>query len=450
MVRLRTSLYEFMLIPLLIFSAVVVYGTSPTVGKSFTETGIQAAYSSEGLDLLTMLRSLPDVEVTKIEPDSGFTEAFDIRLRQPLDHDHPERGRFKQRILLSHTNVTSPVVLVTEGYSIGKNYVDELVDILNGNEIRVEHRYFGKSRPDSMVWEYLNIRQAAADHHRIVELFKRIYTGKWISTGWSKGGQTALIHRHFFPDDVDATVAYDAPLNLALQEPRIDAFFDTVGTKYCRNKLIALQRLALENKRLLLPLFKWYSQGRGYRYSIGLEKAFEYIVLEYPFSFWQYHFIDCGDIPSEDAPADSILEHLRRVVSFWSYSDGAMKSAAMYQIVTQLGYYGYITKNVRDLLSDDDYPNKAYAPQDGDLTYDSEPMKRLDAWLQEYGHRILYIYAGRDPWAAPGIELTGSADALKMTLKGGNHFTFIHSFPNEEKEKILNTLERWLGVKIVR
>jgi len=412
---------------------------------SIPERQVRDKVASASDDLFTRLASLPGVKIERIDPDSGFAEAFDIRLLQPLDHDRPTGKSFHQRILLSHVDVTRPVVFVTEGYALGWNAVQELSGFLGANQIRVEHRYFGESRPESMKWEYLNVWQAAADHHRIVTLFREIYEGTWISTGWSKGGQTALIFRHFYPDDVDATVAYDAPLNFALEDPRVDAFFETVGTEYCRKRLIQFQRLALENKERLLPLFEAYSDERGYTYSVGLEKALEYVVLEYPFSFWQYHHIDCCKIPDEGAPADSILAHLRRVVSFSSYSDRAMNSAAMFQFTTQLGYYGYVTKNVQDLLSNTEYPNSAYAPQDADLTFDPRPMEALNGWLQEHGHRILYIYGEQDPWAAPGVVITGKADALTMTLKGENHYTFITSFPDEEREKILTTLERWLG-----
>jgi len=184
-----------------------------------------------------------------------------------------------------------------------------------------------------------------------------------VNTGWSKGGQTSIFHRYFYPGDVDATVAYDAPLNFSLQEPRIDEFSEHVGTEYCRKKLIAFQRMVLSNKSEILPRFKWYALGRGYTYSVGLEKALEYIVLEYPFSFWQYHHIDCDSIPAKDATPDEMLEHLLRVVSFSAYSDRAMSSASMFQFCTELGYYGYVQKNIKDLLSSDFYPNCAFAPQ---------------------------------------------------------------------------------------
>jgi hypothetical protein len=394
--------------------------------------------------VLVHLQSLPGAVVTQTNPDSGYVSAWEITLPQPLDHHNPAAGRFEQRLLLSHRDHRAPTVLITEGYSIGHNYVAELADILGANQLRVEHRYQGNSKPDTLDWRYLTIDQAAEDYHRIVGLFRPLYPGKWVSTGWSKGGQTSLIYRSRYPDDVAAVVAYDAPVNLALEEPRIDAFFEVVGDSVCRNRLIRFQRRVLERKPEVLPLFHWYAEGRGYEYSVGEEKALEYIVLEYPFSFWQYTGGDCDAIPGEDAAPGELLEHLRSVVSFWSYSDQAMDSAAMYQFCTQLGYYGYVTKNVEDLLSATDYPNCAYAPRDADVHYDPEPMRRLIGWLRENGDNIIYLYGANDPWSSPSVDSSTSNNARTFFLDGGNHFTFINTFPSPERDKIVNLLNHWL------
>jgi hypothetical protein len=394
--------------------------------------------------LLGELTGLAGVEVTAVDPDSGYVSAWEILVTQPFDHSDPGAGSFQQRVFLSHRDPERPTVLITEGYRLGHNYIAELADILDANQLRVEHRYYGESKPDSMVWRFLTIEQAAEDYHRIVKMFQSIYPNEWVSTGWSKGGQTALIYRSYHPGDVAATVAYDAPLNLALEEPRIDAFFEAVGDSACRARLIQFQRLALESKAEVLPLFHWYSKGKGYSYAIGEEKAFEYIVLEYPFSFWQYTEADCDSIPGQGATADEILEHVRDVVSFWSYSDDAMDSAAMYQFCTQLGYYGYVTRNVTDLLSDTDYPNCAYAPRDADVIYDPEPMRRLSGWLRDNGDNIVYIYGADDPWSAPFVDTSSYNNAQTFFLAGGNHFTFIETFSTSERDEIVRLLNSWL------
>ena len=182
--------------------------------------------------------------------------------------------------------------------------------------------------------------------------------------------------------------------------------------------------------------------------SIGEEKAFEYVVLEYPFSFWQYKKIDCALIPGKEASVEQMFDHLKDVVAFSSYSDRALDSPAMYQFATELGYYGYVQDHVRDLLSAADYKNTAFAPRDVTLVFKPEIMAAVNLWLQNRGDRILYIYGGRDPWSAPAVELAGKTDALHLTLPEGNHFTFIRTFPEPQQQRIVTTLAHWLDWRI--
>ncbi|MCP4898706.1 MAG: peptidase [bacterium] len=402
--------------------------------------------ASDASSLATRLAAaLPSATVEDREPEPPFVAECAVILKQPLDHADPEGPQFDQRIVVSEINPDHPVVLITEGYAFGKNYTRELAEVLDANQVRVEHRFFGESKPEDTDWQYLHIDQAVQDYHRIVELFKPLLPGPWVSTGWSKGGQTSLAYRKAFPDDVAATVAYDAPINLAVEDPRIDAFFDTVGTPECRQRLIEFQRTVLSRKDEIMARFEWYARGRGYTYSIGEEKALEYIVLEYPFSFWQYEKIDCTTIPSSRAGADAVLEHLIEVVSFRSYADRSMDSASMYQFVTQLGYYGYVTKNVADLLNSEAYPNSAYAPQDVSMDFDPEPMFELQSWLFTQGHRILYIYGGLDPWSAPAVVAKGDVDARTEFLEDGNHFTFLRSFSEPRQSEMVDLITNWLA-----
>lgn len=156
------------------------------------------------------------------------------------------------------------------------------------------------------------------------------------------------------------------------------------------------------------------------------------------------------DIPGADATDDEVLEHLADVVSFSSYSRSAMDSAAMYQFSTEMGYYGYVTKNVSDLLSREHYPNSAFAPRDAELEYDPKLMRDIGEWLKEKGDHIIYIYGGLDPWSAPAVEINEGTNAVNFTLKDGNHYTFIDTFPEAQRNEILDTLEAWLGVKVDR
>ncbi|MFX8766579.1 hypothetical protein ABTM49_20540, partial [Acinetobacter baumannii] len=67
--------------------------------------------------------------------------------------------------------------------------------------------------PNPVDWKQLTIKNAADDLHAIVSSLKRLYKGKWVATGASKGGQTSLFYKCYYPTDVDATVAYVAPIN---------------------------------------------------------------------------------------------------------------------------------------------------------------------------------------------------------------------------------------------
>ncbi len=395
--------------------------------------------------LTARLIALPGVAVKTIRPDSGFKQAFEITFSQPVDHKRPDGPQFTQRILLEHRGIDRPVVLVTEGYQFYSNHTRELSLLLQANEIRVEHRFFGHSKPDSMHWRYLTIEQAAADHHRIVQVFKKIYPQPWVNTGWSKGGQTAISHRYFYPNDVAATVAYDAPLNLEKEEKRIDRFFDRVGSAYCRERIKQFQLTALRHKKALLKRFESYAAQKHYSYSIGLQAALEYAVLEYPFSFWQYHHIPCDSIPDSTADAQKIFDHLKYVVALSSYRDRALNSPAMYQFFTQLGYYGYVTKGLDAYLSGAyGYSNEIFAPRAAHGHYDPAPMQKVNHWLQTKARHMLFIYGGCDPWSACAVNTAGNSGLVEVFLPQGNHFTFLNTLPKRQRDALLQTLRRWL------
>ena len=177
---------------------------------------ILAACQQKPQTIETLLASDNELVVDSIAADTTlFEKARLVWFKQPIDHNHPEKGYFRQRVWVSHRAINAPVVMVTEGYAAPRNYTTELARLLEANQIIVEHRYFDKSVPANMDWKYLTVEQAANDHHRIIQFFQQLYTGKWATTGISKGGQTTIFHRAFFPNDVDVSVPYVAPINLA-------------------------------------------------------------------------------------------------------------------------------------------------------------------------------------------------------------------------------------------
>lgn len=409
---------------------------------------------SQTSDLQKFLETIPGLSFTKIDSLDRFKEFYHLEITQALDHKNPNAETFKQRVFLSLNGKSKPLVLVTEGYNANraskKNYITEIAKILDANQIFVEHRYFGESFPDSTNYDYLTIEQAANDHHRIVELFKPYFTGKWINTGISKGGQTAMYHSYYFPDDVDASVPYVGPLMFTRADPRFYDYFDTVGTEECRMAIHDFQELLLKNKKDLLPKFIEGNKKEGYSYRPGYEFGYEYMVLEYSFAFWQWG-ASCDAIPNESVGLDSIYSYFNEIVDYGYLTEAKDRDddSFMVQAMKDFGYYGYDISEFEGLLDVVKEHNYDFVlPENTEIKYNPELMQNVKNYLQKEGDHFLYIYGGFDPYASQQVELTGECDAVKYVLSGGSHKTRIKHFPKAVRQEMYEKLEEWLAIEI--
>lgn len=405
---------------------------------------------SKPQSLQQLLNSDYIVSCDSVQADTSlFKSAYLIQFKQPVDHNDPGKGTFTQRIWLSHYTADAPVVIVTEGYSANRNYTTELAQMLKTNQIIVEHRYFVDSKPDINDWQYLNIEQAAKDHHKIIEFFKHFYTGKWISTGISKGGQTSIYHRSYFPDDVDISVPYVAPINFGREEDRLFDFFNKVGTAEDRQKINDFQLAVLKHRDELMILFEQLAEEKGYTYRMGLDKAFDLTVLEYPFSFWQWHG-DTDQIPvTTTATTQELFDHLAQYSDFSYPADQIWEGIKpfFYQAYTELGYYGYITGDMKPLLKgfdQDTISSSLFAPDSQDLQFDDEAMPKVMERLKQSNPKILAIVGGTDPWGATSIITDDLSNTVKIVKADGNHRTRINNLNNEQKSQAVTQLEKWL------
>ena len=135
------------------------------------------------------LFELPDLIFKPIETPEGFEAAYELHIKQPIDHENPAKGHFYQRAYLSHRSFDAPVVLATEGYSRPSNRMYELTNYLQANQLDVEHRYFGTSVPDSLDYRFLNLKQVAGDLHRMRALLGRIYGSRGSARALAKAGR---------------------------------------------------------------------------------------------------------------------------------------------------------------------------------------------------------------------------------------------------------------------
>ncbi|MEM6723714.1 MAG: S28 family serine protease [Bacteroidota bacterium] len=413
----------------------------------FSLSGMAQASKSFS-DLELDLFALQDVSF-KTENGQDFT----LYVRQPLDHQHPEKGYFYQKVYLNHKSYSAPTVIVTEGYTARRNRQQEITRILEANQVQVEHRYFGESMPDSIDYQYLNLEQVAGDLHHIRTVLGTLYTGPWLSTGRSKGGATTIFYRYFFPEDTEAGLPYVAPINLEFEEQRIYDFLDTIGSDECREKMLAVQRKVLSERATVLPLLKYYAKGKELEFSyLSLEQAFELMVLEYPFSFWQYG-ASCTEIPSADAPIQELLDYLMNVSGIDFFSDSGMDTYAShyYQSANEFGYYGYETDKFKDLIKAwplQPNPHAAFTPNKMDVPFDDSLLKQVHKWLDKDADHMIYIYGAIDTWTASAVPENDKVDALWFFMEGKHHGNAnIGNMDEAERKLLIGSLKNWMGLE---
>ena len=423
------------------------------LGLAFRATA--ATTDAAPSELLLKLKALPGVvAVVPTRFDTRvFQEAYEVTFEQPVDHHEPNGRKFNQRVFVGHAGYDKPVLLETEGYAArGLGGGGELQRMLAGNQVTVEHRYFGRSVPSPLDWHYLTVKQAANDMHDIVTALKKIYSGKWVSSGASKGGQTALFYKCYYPDDVDATVAYVAPVNVAQEDPRIYQFLQTTGDEATRTAVKNFQIALLKHEDEVLPFVKTNADRQNLTFAMGLPAAFEYGVLEYPYAFWQFG-TKPSDVPPADAPIEKLAAHYIRVRTLYYYSDQGKKEFEpfLYQAFTEIGYYNYDITDFKPYLKAlKDPSNLVICPDDAKIVYNPATMAFVYHFLQYEANHVVYIYGDLDAWSATQMQLIGRTDAIKIVVKDAHHGARVGAFSPEQKMAFYSNMERWLGLKLAR
>jgi hypothetical protein len=428
-----------------------------TAGAVLLALAGSAPAATAAPDIKAALQQIPGLTVVSEDAAPAGFRFFKLTYTQPADHRHPGAGTFQQRFTLLHRDFAAPTVAFTSGYNVsGAPNRSEPTQIVDGNQLSMEYRYFTPSRPEPENWaKQLTIWQAAADEHRAVQAFKAIYPGKWLATGGSKGGMTATYFRRFFPDDVDATIPYVAPNDVIDPLDVYNRFLSRVGDDpACRAALKAIQRDALKRRDELGAIAAADAAQRGLTFSIvgSADKSLEISVIDSYFAFWQYQKqADCATVPAPGAPAAEVYAWYEKVESLNTYSDQDLAPYIpyYYQAAVQLGspeaYDGYL----RDLLR---YPGadqpKTFVPASIRLPrFDYPAMPDIDFWVKSRGTRLLFVYGSNDPWGAEPFELGfGSRDSYRYYVQGGNHGSKIAQLAQADAAAATATVRRWAGL----
>ena len=123
------------------------------------------------LQKLQQIKEISGIRELKVQP---YTEYYEFWYEQPIDHNNPSKGTFKQRVLLGHRDFNAPMVAILEGYGIYSPAESELSKLFNTNQLTIEHRFFNNSKPEGETpWADLTLKQAATDQHEIIQTLRQ-------------------------------------------------------------------------------------------------------------------------------------------------------------------------------------------------------------------------------------------------------------------------------------
>jgi len=391
------------------------------------------------------------VSIEKREPVSHFDTNYEIWFEQPIDHSDLSKGTFKQRVYLGFENVQKTVFVELQGYGIYSEKAGELANHYKANQLTIEHRYFNNSRPKEINWNTLTVENAAKDQAIIIDAIREaIYpNAKFITTGISKGCQTTMAHRSFFPNNVDASVCYVGPLNFQREDPRVYEFLKNVGTPEEREQIKQFQNLCFDNRADLLEILKNTAKEHHLSWEFGEEKAIDYTILEYSFAFWQWGN-KTEDIPNNNASPQEIYDHLFKVAGYGFFESKSVDDLQPYfwAALTQQGIYGYETAPFKHYLHTEDVYTFDWAfPKGITKEYDLKPMQEIKSFLDTSATKMIFIYGEYDAWSATAIDLSASAsqrEMYKFVKSKGSHTTRIKSFNEDKQKEIYTIIDLWL------
>ena len=423
------------------YAALLLFVLLSASASSFAQTVLEQKISA-----ISAIKEIRPLET------SEFSEKYVTYFTQPLDHRHPEKGSFRQRVIVSHVGFDRPTVIVTEGYgaayALRSQYREELSKLLNANMIFVEYRYFLESTPAPKDWQYLTAENSADDLHAITTAFKNIYPGKWIATGISKGGQTTLLYRTFYPDDVDISVPYVAPLCYGVEDGRHEPFLHKVSTSENRKKIEDFQLEALKRKATLLPRFEKYCTEKNYSFRAPIEEIYDYSVLEYSFALWQWG-TPISSIPATTASDDEIFSHLLAISEPGYFTADSPNASFFVQAARELGYYGYDVQPFKQYLSiqsSEGYLHRLMLPEElKDMPFDKTLSKKITKFLKKQDPKMIFIYGQNDPWTAAGVTWLKNKKNIHVFIQpNGSHLARINTLPETEKAKVMELINGWL------
>lgn len=415
-------------------------------------------------DILTRLNAIDDVTAYEISTSLPDYRAFSVTIEQPQVHGSVGGATFSQRMLLLHRADDAPMIAATTGYDlfggpdVWADYRGEVTRLTNGNQLMIEHRFFGESIPDANVrdWEALTVQNAAADSHKMRVLLGEIYSGAWIGTGVSKGGMTAIFHHTYFPDDLDGIVPYVAPISFGMEDFRYLEFLRNIGPDdgACAANVRGIALALLERIDEIAPLAAQYSPGAaGLKDDVVLASAGQNAFgLEW--SFWQSWGSQqaCDALPAPDGAAEDLAPFaiFSATNSLGLYENTLAPYS--YQVAYELGSqgfdYGELTPYLDSLPWDALLPGPP-PPWNAYPAFNGQTMVDVDTFMRTEAENVLAVYGEWDPWTAGKITIDENNNNNHLLVAPGvGHAARISMLSESDKATALAALSDMAGVEL--
>ena len=210
------------------------------------------------------------------DPKGPNTSSFAVYYHQPLSHANPSGVQFELRAIVIVDKEKDPKTSVNHvyisGYNIMPSYVarpdsvfalkdncaTEIAHRYRATQIHLEHRYFDFSSPDEC-WtqlDYCKADEATEDFHNIIEAFKKVFKGKWVISGVSKGGITTLLQHSFHPEDADIFVPYSAPFFTTDRDSVMQHYWYNNGwSPEFLDLFMNIRKTGIANRETIFPIY---------------------------------------------------------------------------------------------------------------------------------------------------------------------------------------------------
>ena len=414
------------------------------------DAGLIPDGSADASRLVDIADELMAVDVSAVKELASQTpyRRFAFTVQQPVDHFETENDYFSQRIVLHFRDYDAPMVVVEAGYGFSEDLEPNIVEttkLVSGNQLVIEHRFFGESIPPNSSWTNLTVKQAAADTHNLTRMFKPLFTRQWIGTGYSKGGMATLFHHFYHPEDFHAITPYVAPVLLSYDDERFVQCIRDISLA-CKSDVETHQRWVLMNLNAVVDqLFANHGMSID---RTKMKHAVVDRVLRANWYRWQFEgSAVCDNPPSTSATVEEMAV-LYDVQPYWlvnPHPSDPSVDAFNYQARREVGRSFMYMAHIADLLPEGYQQERVYddviaRPWVNDPEFDPSAMHATLDWYRTSAENVLAFYGKFDPNTCGAITVDESRNSRIYVAEQGHHWSSVQDLDSSQRESYMDHL----------